>query len=110
MDIYNKIQKICVQKNISIYSLEKKAGFSRNSIHSWKTSTPSADKILRVANCLDVSADYILGNSDNPVSHKSTISPDAMRLIETYERLELSPNLVQLTTNFMEWIKANIHE
>ena len=32
---------------------------------------PSGDKILRVAEFLDVSTDYLLGRTDNPQSHQN---------------------------------------
>lgn len=58
--IYDRIKELCVKNKISIYKLEKSLGFSSNSICKWKTSTPSVDKVQKVANYFGVTVDYLL--------------------------------------------------
>ena len=69
--LLNRIAECRKAKNLSNYAIEKGAGLTIGSIKNWGRSIPSADKILRVANFLDVSVDYLLGNTDNPQSHKN---------------------------------------
>lgn len=70
--LYSRIDLICKNCNISINALEKRAGLTRNSIQKWKNALPLSASVLAVANCLDVSVDYLLGNTDNPLSHKGS--------------------------------------
>lgn len=58
--IYDRIKELCTQKGISIYRLEKDLGFSSCSICKWKTSSPSVDKVQKVADYLDVTVNYLL--------------------------------------------------
>ena len=58
--IYERIRKLCKEKGISIYRLEKDLGFSSCSICKWKSSGPSVDKIQKVADYFQVSVDYLL--------------------------------------------------
>lgn len=58
--IYDRIKELCTQKGISIYRLEKDLGFSSCSICKWKTSSPSVDKVQKVADYFDVTVNYLL--------------------------------------------------
>ena len=64
-NLYSRIKKLCAKHNITITKLESELGFGSSSIKKWeKTSSPSVDKIMKVANYFDVSIDYLLGRSD----------------------------------------------
>ncbi|EME5971835.1 helix-turn-helix transcriptional regulator [Enterococcus faecium] len=58
--LYEKIKKIANAKGISINKLEKDLGFSSSYISKWKRSVPSADKLQKVANYLNVSMEELL--------------------------------------------------
>ncbi len=63
--LYLRIKELCSKRNITITKLESELGFGNSSIKKWeKTSSPSIDKILKVAKYFDVSIDYLLGRTD----------------------------------------------
>lgn len=63
--LYQRIKELCSRRNITIAKLESELGFGNASIKKWeKTSSPSIDKILKVAKYFDVSIDYLLGRTD----------------------------------------------
>lgn len=63
--LYLRIKELCSRKNITISKLESELGFGNSSIKKWeKSSSPSIDKILKVAKYFDVSIDYLLGRTD----------------------------------------------
>lgn len=63
--LYQRIRELCSKKGISISRLESDLGFGNSSIKKWeKTSSPSVDKIIKVASYFDVSVDYLLGRTD----------------------------------------------
>lgn len=68
--IYQKIQLLCKRNGISIAKLESDLGFSSSSIKKWCNSSPTADKIKKVAIYFEVSTDYLLGISEieSPIS------------------------------------------
>lgn len=73
MTLYEKIIKLCSERGIKKTELERACGLSQNSINKWSTQSPSADKVLRIAEYFGVSVDYLLGhNADN--NAKQTIS------------------------------------
>lgn len=57
----------CMEKsNISAYKLSKATGISQTMIGYYKTgkNTPTIDKATIIANYLNVSVDYLLGNEE----------------------------------------------
>lgn len=63
--LYTRIKELCVKKGITIAELERTLGFGNSSIKKWKNiSSPSIDKIVKIAGYFDVSIDYLLGRSD----------------------------------------------
>ena len=62
MTIYERIDILRSNENISINELEKRCGLTRQTIEKWKTRcNPSADSIEKLAKYFDVSTDYLLG-------------------------------------------------
>lgn len=69
--LYNRIKKLCYENGITISRLESDLGFSSSSIKKWeRISSPSINKITKVANYFNVSVDYLLGRTDieSPIS------------------------------------------
>lgn len=63
--LYERIKSLCYRKGVTISQLESELGFGSSSIKKWeKTSSPSVDKIVKVASYFDVSIDYLMGRTD----------------------------------------------
>ncbi|MGC6569632.1 helix-turn-helix domain-containing protein [Streptococcus sp. VTCC 12886] len=66
MGILDKIKVLANEQALTLAELERKLDFSNGSLRKWETSTPSSDKIEKVADYFNVSTDYLLGRTDNP--------------------------------------------
>lgn len=69
--LYMRIKELCKKTDITIAELERTLGFGNSSIKKWEnTSSPSVDKIVKIAEYFNVSIDYLLGRSDieSPIS------------------------------------------
>lgn len=64
MDLFNNIKKLSNVKGLSIAQLEKELGFSNGSIARWKKSSPSLEKVEKVASFFNVSIDYLIGKTN----------------------------------------------
>lgn len=63
--LYQRIKLLCAEKGISINKLESTLGLGLSSIQKWKTATsPSIEKIMKIANYFDVSLDYLVGRQE----------------------------------------------
>jgi transcriptional regulator with XRE-family HTH domain len=91
---------LCEKNNISIAALERECGLGNATIKKWATSTPSGDRLSKVADYFNVSVDFLLGREDNKndlnsvyfslakEAQENGIDPDDIRLtLETIKRL-----------------------
>lgn len=63
--IFTRIKELCKRSGISVNRLESIVGMSQYSITRWKnSSSPTVDKLLRVAQYFHVSLDYLVGQTD----------------------------------------------
>lgn len=67
MTISQRIFGIMEQKHLKQSDLANYIGVANSSVSDWKKkgSTPSADKIVKISEFLNVSIDYLLGRTDN---------------------------------------------
>lgn len=64
MSIVKKIKDLAYEKGISIAALERKIGLANGAIYKWDKSSPTIDKLSKVANYFNVSTDYLLDKTD----------------------------------------------
>lgn len=60
MEIVERIKALCKEKGTTMGTLEKELGLGNGSIRRWDEKTPGADKILLIANRLEVTTDWLL--------------------------------------------------
>lgn len=60
-NLYETIQDLCKSRKITIAALERECGLGNATIKKWNASTPSGDRLAKVADYFGVSVDYLLG-------------------------------------------------
>lgn len=60
-NFYAQLDKVCKQHNTTIYAIEKATKSSKGSFIKWRTSSPSADKLIEIADLLGISMDDLVG-------------------------------------------------
>ena len=67
MEFAQILDKTMTEKNISNYEMSRKTGISDSLIGYWRRgkSVPKADNLLAISKFLEVSVDYLLGNTPN---------------------------------------------
>ena len=60
MTMYERIENMRKSAGISQGKLEKELGFSNGSISKWKNSTPTPDRLQKLADYFNVSVDYLI--------------------------------------------------
>lgn len=96
MGLYENVKQAAKNKGYSINRLEIELGFARSYIGKFKTITPSADKIKKIADFLDVSSEYLLTGQEkkeNTLTPKDErdIKKDLDSLMEKLESGEKGP-------------------
>lgn len=73
MGLYENVKNAAKEKGYSINRLEKELGFSRSYILKFKTITPSAEKIQKIADFLGVSSEYLM-TGDTPTTEEPKLN------------------------------------
>lgn len=60
MTIKEKISILAKENGLTLQKLEEELGFGGGTIHTWRTASPSVEKLKRVADYFGVSVDYFL--------------------------------------------------
>lgn len=63
-----KIKLLCAERNLSFADLEQACGLGSRTIYKWDKSSPSVDKIQRVASFFGVSIDSLLSEQEEEVA------------------------------------------
>lgn len=57
--LYENIKRLCRQKHMTVFDLEKAAGLPYNTVTRWGKTTPGIDKVAKVAAALQVTIDEL---------------------------------------------------
>lgn len=90
MTLLDRIKMLCDSKGESLASLERKLDFGNGTIRRWGETTPSGDKLVKVADYFHVSTDYLLGRESYGTS-PVTDDPDENYTILSRNAKKLSP-------------------
>lgn len=87
--IFARIKELCDEKHITINKLESELGMSQYSIGRWKNATtPTIDKISKIADYFRVSIDYLVGASNVRSTADDILGdPDYITLQRARERM-----------------------
>lgn len=58
--IYERIEKLCKERCVSIRRLETECQLSNGSVVKWKTSSPTVESLYKVAQFFGVSIDELV--------------------------------------------------
>ena len=83
MNIYLRIKEMCEKEGISVAELERICGIGTKTIFKWNVSSPSVDKLQKIADHFGVSVDYIVGREDHATDEdiNSLLSDPARRAL-----------------------------
>lgn len=62
--IYNRIVKLCDDKQMSVSELEEQLNLSRSTIIKWKKTFPTSKRLLDISEFFQISIDYLFCKTD----------------------------------------------
>lgn len=71
---FERIKQLAKKRQMTLTEINDKSGLGTNSIYHWRTKKPSTDSLSKVAKVLNVSTDYLLGNTDEMMPNKKDSS------------------------------------
>ncbi|MBX4172096.1 helix-turn-helix domain-containing protein [Weissella viridescens] len=85
MSIFERTKEVAQNQGYTLRQVEDLAGLSPKSLYNWKKSSPKLENAQKVADVLNVSVDYLLGNTDEKRPAKK--NPQDMNSVELEEAL-----------------------
>lgn len=63
--LYDRIKMLCERNSVTLSQLEDACGLGNGTISKWKSrTTPSIDKVVKIAAYFNVSVDFLSGRTD----------------------------------------------
>lgn len=87
MDFYERLETLRKQRKISQRDLEIELGFSNGSISKWRKSSPTHDRLQKVADYFNVTIEYLITGEDNR-AETPAFEKEHIELITLYSQLE----------------------
>jgi repressor LexA len=90
MNLTDRIRSIAAEEGHTFASIERSLSFGQGTIRKWDKSSPSCDKLLRVANLLSVSTDYLLTGieTSSNVPESNLLSLEAVEVAREWLKLD----------------------
>ncbi len=84
------------EKGITAYKVAKDTGIPQGQMNKWKNGkgTPTAENLVKIADYLDCSTDFLLGRASVPLNEPE----DEHRLVQAYRKLTEDGKKAILTT------------
>ena len=104
MTLFERIKSLAKSKNKNVKQLALELGFSENLFYKWKTSSPKAKDLEKVAEYFNVSVDYLLGRTDNPnpVEKKQLTVEEALSSVMSSDGKPLTENDREILSGIIE--------
>ena len=83
MSIVERIKVRCKEKGTSMNALEKELGVGNGSIRLWDKKEPGSQKVILVAERLDLSLDWLLTGKES-----GNLTPEEKLLVDYYRRAD----------------------
>jgi len=80
MNLSNRIKELCEKNEITFAELERTLTLANGALKKWEKSSPSIDKVERVANYFGVSLDYLTGRIDTPYYRHEILMEDGKKM------------------------------
>nr|DAX22916.1 MAG TPA: repressor protein [Caudoviricetes sp.] len=109
MTFYERIETLRKQRNISQGNLEKELGFSNGSISKWKNSSPTPERLKKLADYFNVSVEYLLTGKEKEGGEEYYLNEETKEIAqEIFENPDLKSLFDMSRKMSPERLKAHI--
>lgn len=103
MTLFERISELTKKQGKSLKDVAEELGLSRHAFYSWKTSSPKAESLEKVANYFNVTTDYLLGRTDKPSPDEKKADSSEDNLTEFFKAETEGMSDDEIATLEKEW-------
>lgn len=105
----NILERIVAKTELKPAQIEKRLGFGNGTMGRWDKSSPSFDKVIAVADLLNVTIDYLAGREEtkkeSTVIANDGLNPKILKVIRLLETKDIPDDVVDFILKGLENIK-----
>jgi transcriptional regulator with XRE-family HTH domain len=109
LTLFERVSELAAKHQISLKELSENLGLSQNAIYQWRTSSPKAETVAKIANYFNVSTDYLLGVENNDNSIISHFRAETANMSEE-DLEELEEEINEFTAILIERAKRKLEK
>lgn len=87
MSIVDRIKYSATQNGTSIPQIERKLNFGNRTIYRWDKNSPSIDKVIAVANLLNVSLSWLATGTADDKTLNDSLDTQTLHFLDNYKKL-----------------------
>lgn len=106
MNIKAIVQRLAKERKLTIAEIERNTGIANGTIGKWDKQNPSVETLQKLSDYFNVSADYLLGRTDNPKVNNGDSEDDKDLLIAAHIRDGLSDEEKEEVMQYIEFLKS----
>lgn len=103
MSMVNRIKNLAEEKGTTLAGLERILSLSHGSMRKWDTSSPSVDKVDKVAKYFNVSIDYLLGKTDLRGSYQTVDGTITDSRLNAKDKRDIAKKLEELENDLADY-------
>lgn len=103
MSIVDRIKALADEKGTTLAGLERALSLSHGSMRKWDTSSPSIDKVDKVAKYFNVSLDYLLGKTSSRGSYLPEENTITDRRLSDRDKRDIAKKLEELENDLADY-------
>jgi transcriptional regulator with XRE-family HTH domain len=101
--LVDKIRALANSKGYSLTTLEKELGFGNGTITRWNKSSPSSEKLCRVADFFGVTVDHLLGRDlEDGFSEKESLEGVYLSLAKDAQESGIDPDDIKAAIDMIK--------
>lgn len=97
LSTYDRVKELTESHSMTLAELERKVDIGNGVIARWKKQNPNVESLQKIADYFDVSVDYLLGRTENPMP-RSTPEEDFSGDPQAQKEIRLIQRKAQLMT------------
>lgn len=102
--LYDNIELLRNERGLTLQGLSDVIGISKSTISEWNKddASPRVNNLEVIANYFDVSIDFLVGRTQNRLSHKEDLCSSSVEILKMSEALQLDEKATFVVIELMQ--------